>query len=80
VIALFPSGEPLRVTITAKWADSRTGALLGFGQDKPGSMFGIVVLESGSVASISTSEFTIDWRYEAETDRWVDLNVPRTDQ
>lgn len=82
-VALFPSGEPLRVSISASWVDSRNGALIGFMVDEASELRGIIVTESGQVVDVSVAEFSIDWRYDVENDVWVDVNAqraPETDQ
>lgn len=75
-ISLFPSGEPLRISISAGWCSSRNGALIGFLQDEAG-FSGIVVLEDGQVAMLALNEFRIDWQYDVETDSWVDMAARR---
>lgn len=78
-----PGWEPLRVSILpSSGMDSRVGALIGFVvvEDR---IRAIVVLEDGFVGVLNRDEFTVDWRYDAESDGWVDVNAPRageTDQ
>jgi hypothetical protein len=79
MIGLFPAGEPLRVTITADWVGSRNGALIGFTIHE-GELLGLIVDEKGNVVRVERSDFTVDWRYDVETDRWVDVNTRQTDQ
>lgn len=78
MIALFD--EPPRVSITApEIADgSRVALLLGF-TDVNG-LEGLLCLEDGSIMRIPVAAFTLDYRYEVETDRWIDQNAPRPDQ
>jgi hypothetical protein len=76
-IALFPAGEPLRISISAEWCPSKNGALIGFGLREGGSVFGIAVLEDGQVQSLALNEFKVDWQYDVATDQWVDVNARR---
>jgi hypothetical protein len=78
-VSLFPAGEPLRISISATWINSRVGALIGVYEDED-RIQGIVVCEDGSMALVPFSDFTVDWRYDVETDRWVDVNTRQTDQ
>lgn len=70
------------------------GMLLGFAYS-PGQMtakgglagsasqaqcYGVVCLADGSVALLPSVAYTIDWRYVVETDRFIDLNVPKEEQ
>jgi hypothetical protein len=78
VIALFD--EPYRITINQPEAaaGSRNGLLLGV---LNGETFqGIVLLEDGSVTQLDSWMWTIDYRYEVESDRWMDVNRPEADQ
>jgi hypothetical protein len=75
-----PGWEPLRISVSATWANSRVGALIGFAVMPTVGLVGIAVLEDGTVAMLERSEFTVDWRYNAETDRWVDVNAPRAEE
>lgn len=77
MISLFPSGEPLRVSIKSSWTGSHNGALLGFAVGKGDILYGIVVLEDGRVARVQADEFHVDWVYEVENDRWIDVNARR---
>lgn len=71
MIALFD--EPPRVSIrTEAPVDGRNGLLLGFAYDN--RLHGLVCLENGELTFLDASEFTIDYRYDAEGDTWVDLN------
>jgi len=74
-----PGWEPLRVSVFASWANSRVGALIGFAVVEA-RLVGIVVLEDGEVAVLERNEFSVDWRYNAETDRWMDVNAPRAEE
>lgn len=75
-----PGWEPLRISVSASWANSRVGALIGFAVMPALGLVGIAVLENGEVAMLERSEFTVDWRYDAETDRWSDVNAPRSEE
>jgi hypothetical protein len=77
-IALF--NEPPRVTISSpdSVGGSRNALLMGFDDDD--DLNGILCLEDGSVTLLSASLFTIDYRYRAETDRWIDVNAEQPDQ
>lgn len=75
VISLFPSGEPLRVSIVKSAGfTSICGALIGFVFDR-NNLSGIIVLEDGTVSRVPCDQFSVDWRYDAERDRWIDVNV-----
>ena len=76
-IALFD--EPPRVSIM-NMAAMLNGLLLGMviGQDDEPA--GVVLIEDGSVTTLSLSTFVLDWRYSAETDQWVDVSMPKPDQ
>jgi hypothetical protein len=80
MIPARPGWEPLRISISAEWANSRVGALIGFVVIPDSGVKGIAVLENGEVAVLERSEFTVDWRYDAETDRWSDVNAPRSEE
>ena len=75
MIALFD--EPPRVSIRSPLG--RNGLLLGMLSSEHG-LEGIVCLEEGDVTLLPVSEFTVDYRYQAENDRWVDLNSTETAQ
>jgi hypothetical protein len=78
MIALFE--EPYRISINDSEASggSRTGLLLGLGTREGvlPSLDGIVLLEDGMVTRLPVSTWSIDFRYDAETDRWVDDSAP----
>ena len=83
-IALF--AEPPRVSIKGI-KELRNGLLLGMavvsrriGEYAEGELTGIVLVEDGSVTTLSLSTFVLDWRYSAETDQWVDISMPKPDQ
>jgi hypothetical protein len=80
MISLFD--EPYRISINNPEASggSRNGLLLGLVEGSP--LKGIVLLEDGRVTTLNAEYWAIDFRYDAETDRWVDdseAQVP-TDQ
>jgi hypothetical protein len=83
-VSLFPSGEPLRVSVTADWLDFRNGALIGLlaitSKDDRVGLSGVVVAENGRIEIVSVSDFTVDWRYDTATDRWIDANAPRAEE
>jgi hypothetical protein len=75
MIALFD--EPYRISINNSEASggSRTGLLLGLAENNgemPSSIQGIVLLEDGQVTRLAAQYWAVDFRYDAETDRWVD--------
>jgi hypothetical protein len=76
-IALFD--EPPRVSIKG-YEDFRNGLLLGVSTLSMGTVQGIVLAEDGTVTEMPLSAFTLDWRYNAETDQWVDISMPKPDQ
>ena len=81
MIPARPGWEPLRITLSADLLyNSRTAALIGFAVLPALGVVGIAVLEHGEVAVLERSEFTVDWRYNAETDRWMDVNAPRAEE
>lgn len=71
MIALFD--EPPRVSIRLAHV-GRNGLLLGMLSSEHG-LEGIVCLEEGDVTLLPVSEFTVDYRYQVENDRWVDVNA-----
>lgn len=72
-IALFD--EPPRISLnTFSGLDNRNGLLLGFTDNEDG-LAGVVCLEDGEVTRIHLNGFTIDYRYDAEHDRWADVNA-----
>jgi len=74
-VALFD--EPLRVSIVDGYP-SRNGLLVGIeGGD---TLRGIVCMEDGSISYVDAGNFTIDYRYDVLTDRWVDITVQKPDQ
>ncbi len=77
-ISLF--GDPPRVSIKASWIDGRNGLLIGMENTQDDELYGIVVLENGEIAEIKVTDFTVDYRYRVETDRWYDLNAPEANQ
>jgi hypothetical protein len=80
MITLLPIGGPLEtlhVSVGAAWAMTRQGVLIGF-MDDQGALYGVVVGEGGQVLRLATNEFTIDWRYDVETDQWVDIYAKRS--
>jgi hypothetical protein len=45
-----------------------------------GTVVGLVILEDGFVAVLERNEFTVDWRYDAESDGWKALDAPRAEE
>ena len=77
-IALFD--EPPRVSIKGI-EGMRNGLLLGMASgDIPTWLYGVVLVEDGTVTYLSPSEFVLDWRYNPETDQWVDVSMPKPDE
>ena len=83
-ISLFD--EPPRITFSKpELTDGhREGLLLGLvlHGDKP-RLDGIAVLGDGRITLCDPGLFTLDWRYNPETDKWSDLDAPKpvqTDQ
>lgn len=76
--ALFD--EPPRITFNqpSVAGGSRNGLLLGL--DIGSEVLGIVCLEDGRLSLVHGSYFSIDYRYDVETDRWVDQNERKADQ
>lgn len=81
--ALFD--EPLRVSLDTTAfptdASSPEGFLLGFTFDPTAKEFkGIVVLPDGAFSLIPPYALRAHWRYQAEHDRWVDLDLLQLEQ
>jgi len=77
-IALFD--EPPRVSIKEMPGFARNGLLLGVVQYAEDLVAGLVLVEDGSVTMLPLATFVLDWRYNAETDQWVDVSMPKPDQ
>ena len=58
---------------------ARVGALIGFAVVS-GRVVGLAVVEDGFVAVLERDEFTVDWRYDPETDGWKALDAPRAEE
>lgn len=71
-ISLFD--EPPRVTISVDWVSSRNGLLVGIAVVEGSTIAGLVCLEDGNLTLMEASGFTLDWRYNVETDQWDDQN------
>jgi hypothetical protein len=80
VIALFD--EPPRITIRnpAAAGGSRNGLLMGMALDGKGKLHGVVVLEDGTISLLDGGDFSVDFRYNAESNLWTDQNEPEPDQ
>lgn len=78
-LALFD--EPLRITFSDSSVSggSRAGLLAGLATEGQ-SLRGVVILEDGKLCIVDAAWFSIDYRYDAELDRFTDQNVPRPDQ
>ncbi len=76
-IALFD--EPPRVSIKG-YPDLSNGLLLGMTTSEMGNVAGIVLVEDGSVGTLPLDSFVLDWRYNVETDQWVDVSMPKPEQ
>jgi hypothetical protein len=77
MIALFD--DPPRITFSSPVADSRNGLLFGFAV-VDGSLEGVALLEDGSVTLVTPALFRVDFRYDVETDRWIDVAAQNADQ
>ena len=78
MIALFD--EPVRVTFTSEAVGvGRVGLLMGMVDRDPRAL-GLVVLEDGSLSFVDARYFTVDWRYDAEKDRWASVDATETAQ
>jgi hypothetical protein len=77
-IALFD--EPPRVSIKGLEYDYRNGLLLGVVQTSEYGVAGLVLVEDGGVTVLPLNTFLLDWRYNAETDQWVDVSMPKPEQ
>jgi hypothetical protein len=77
--ALFD--EPPRVTISDPGVvgGSRAGLLLGV-EIRDKEILGILCLEDGSLTLAHTGYFSIDFRYDVETDRFIDQHPSRPAQ
>ena len=76
-IALFD--EPPRVSIKLE-NFPRNGLLLGMVQYADDLAAGLVLFEDGSVTMLPLATFVLDWRYDAETDQWIDVSMPKPEQ
>jgi hypothetical protein len=76
VIALF--NEPIRGSASKEFSTTGHIMLLGLAISSTGTLDGVAVNEHGEVTMIPPTAFTIDWRYVAESDRWMDLEVIRS--
>jgi hypothetical protein len=86
--ALFD--EPPRITIDRSYIPTETehavGLLLGFTIEPVSELnhsahlLGIVVLSNGSTMLLPQQAFVMDWRYEVENDRFVDLSAGKEEQ
>jgi len=74
-VTLYREGLP-RVSITAPHIDSREGMLVGLVDEThvSPSVYGILMLEDGSLTRADFSDFRIQMRYDVQTDQWIDEN------
>jgi hypothetical protein len=77
MIALFD--EPPRVSLNAPHVHSRVGLLMGMVYDD-GRLSGVVVCDDGEITEVNVEHMRVDYRYDPETDRWIDTNAPGPDQ
>jgi hypothetical protein len=78
--ALFD--EPLRVTLRPDRYPVETehavGLLMGFTIHTEGTvtqLFGIVCLADGRIDTLPPAAYTVNWRYDVEKDRFIDLDA-----
>ena len=76
-IALFD--EPPRVSIK-EIEGLRNGLLLGMTASVDGFAAGVVLVEDGSMICLPLGSFVLDWRYNVETDQWVDVSMPKPEE
>jgi hypothetical protein len=69
--------EPLRVSVQAG-GGCPTGHGMLIGLHTGNGLEGVVVNEYGELVLVPPSLFAVDWRYHAETDRWMDLDLLRS--
>lgn len=79
-ISLFD--EPPRISIKGM-EGMRNGLLLGLavrGNElavRANELAGVVLLEDGTLTYLDPSDFVVDWRYDAVSDRWIDTSMPK---
>jgi len=87
MIALFD--EPPRVTLRLDLypvdTEAPVGLLMGvvyvpMSVNVSEQVLGLICLADGSVELVPNNAFTIDYRYDVETDRFSDLEAIRTEQ
>ena len=69
--------EPIRGSASRSFAATGHIMVLGLAVDE-GSIAAVAVTEDGTVTLVPSGEWTIDWRYVTETDRWMDLDAIRS--
>lgn len=72
-ISLFD--EPPRISIKGM-EGMRNGLLLGLAV-RANELAGVVLLEDGTLTYLDPSDFVVDWRYDAVSDRWIDTSMPK---
>lgn len=71
-IALFP--DPFRVSVDADMG-SISGHGMLIGMETGNGLQGIIFVEDGRIVRVPVANFTIDWKYIPEADRWTDLEL-----
>lgn len=74
MMALFDEPPRISFALPEVVDGSRVGLLLGL-IVHDGLLEGVTVLEDGRISLCKAGLFTIDWRYDHETDRWKDQNA-----
>jgi hypothetical protein len=79
-VALFDEAYRVSINNPAAAGGSHVGLLLGVIDDDKDGLMGIVLVEDGTVTQLDTPFFAIDFRYDPESDRWIDQSAPGSDQ
>jgi hypothetical protein len=70
-VALFPS--PIQVSVDAGFGcETGNGMLIGI--ETGNGLMGLVMNEVGSISRVPVGNFTINWRFDPATDRWMDMD------
>jgi hypothetical protein len=80
MIALFEEAYRVSINDANIAGGSRVGLLLGLLTDDRQNLAGILLLEDGFVTKLPAGTWSIDFRYDAESDRWLDQGVQEGDQ
>ncbi len=67
------SDQSFRISLDGSAGLGRNGLLLGLLRAENG-LEGIICLEDGRLATLGIGFFTIDYRYDPETDQWTDVS------